>query len=96
MERRQVLGLIAATGAAAAFPARPALGARTTRVTGPGRAGYTFALDKNVRRTPVRFGNRYGITVAGDLYVPENARGRLPALVVSGPFGAVKEQSSGL
>jgi hypothetical protein len=39
---------------------------------------------------------RYGIEVAGDLYVPKNARGKLPALVVSGPFGAVKEQSSGL
>ncbi|MFE7276467.1 alpha/beta hydrolase [Streptomyces sp. NPDC057623] len=58
--------------------------------------GYTFPLDENVERTSVRFKNRYGITVAGDLYVPKNATGRLPALAVSGPFGAVKEQSSGL
>ena len=40
--------------------------------------------------------NRYGITLAADLYVPENAEGRLPAIAVSGPFGAVKEQCSGL
>ncbi|WP_433794819.1 alpha/beta hydrolase [Actinoplanes sp. CA-252034] len=103
MERRKALGLIAATGAAAAFPALPAFGAETGRTTvpaGPGRApatgGYTFALDKNVKRTSVRFKNRYGLTAAGDLYVPKNARGKLPALVLSGPFGAVKEQSSGL
>jgi fermentation-respiration switch protein FrsA (DUF1100 family) len=99
MERRQALGLIAVTGAAAAFPALPAFGAETARATnnsGPGRRGYTFALDKSVTRTSVRFKNRYGITVAGDLYVPKNATGKLPALVVSGPFGAVKEQSAGL
>ena len=94
MERRQALGLIAATGAAAAFPALPASAAGTSRPAA--RGGYTFALDRNVTRTSVRFRNRYGLTVAGDLYVPRNARGRLPALVVSGPFGAVKEQSSGL
>ncbi|WP_229068612.1 alpha/beta hydrolase [Actinoplanes sp. DH11] len=103
MERRTALGLIAATGAAAALPAAPAFSAengRATGNTGPRRptpkGGYTFALDKNVKRTSVRFTNRYGITVAGDLYVPTNARGKLPALAVSGPFGAVKEQSSGL
>jgi fermentation-respiration switch protein FrsA (DUF1100 family) len=101
MERRKALGLIAATGAAAAFPAVPAFAAETGPATAaPGQAtargDYTFALDKNVTRTPVRFRNRYGMTVAGDLYVPKNARGKLPALVVSGPFGAVKEQSSGL
>ncbi|MFC8095387.1 alpha/beta hydrolase [Streptomyces sp. NPDC057301] len=58
--------------------------------------GYTFELDENVDRTPVRFTNRYGIEVVGDLYVPKNATGKLAALAVSGPFGAVKEQSSGL
>ncbi|MGW2650290.1 alpha/beta hydrolase [Streptomyces sp. NPDC001393] len=57
---------------------------------------YTFELDENVDRTPVRFKNRYGIEIAADLYVPKNATGKLPALAVSGPFGAVKEQSSGL
>ncbi|WP_395571143.1 alpha/beta hydrolase [Streptomyces sp. BK79] len=105
MERRKALGLIAATGAAAAtsFTALPAFGAETGRAAGTAgqgrataRGGYTFALDKNVKRTPVRFKNRYGIEVAADLYVPKNARGKLPALVVSGPYGAVKEQSSGL
>ena len=44
----------------------------------------------------VTFINRYGITLAADLYVPKNAQGRLPAVAVCGPFGAVKEQCSGL
>lgn len=57
---------------------------------------YTFALSPEVTRTPVRFRNRYGIELAGDLYLPKSAGGRLAALVISGPFGAVKEQSSGL
>ncbi|MEU6911804.1 alpha/beta hydrolase [Streptomyces olindensis] len=104
MERRTALGLIAGTGAAtaaASFAALPAFGeenGRAAGATGRGEAkgGYTFALDKNVKRASVRFKNRYGIEVAGDLYVPRNARGRLPALALSGPFGAVKEQSSGL
>src|SRR5215207_7282488 len=58
---------------------------------------YTFQLSNKVTRQAVTFKNRYGITVAADLYVPKN-RGseRLAALVISGPFGAVKEQSSGL
>ncbi|MFD1145995.1 alpha/beta hydrolase [Saccharothrix hoggarensis] len=97
MERRKALGLFAAT--AASFAALPSLGAVTglaEDAPGQGKGDYTFALDKNVKRTSVRFKNRYGIQVAGDLYVPKNARGTLPALVVSGPFGAVKEQSSGL
>ena len=44
----------------------------------------------------VTFHNRYGITLAADMYTPKNAQGLLPAIAVSGPFGAVKEQSSGL
>ena len=44
----------------------------------------------------VTFYNRYGITLAADMYWPKNARGKLPAIAVCGPFGAVKEQSSGL
>src|SRR5205807_9604100 len=51
---------------------------------------------ERVDRTPVRFKNRYGIELAGDLYVPRDANGQRPALAVSGPFGAVKEQASGL
>lgn len=50
----------------------------------------------NVEHKKVTFYNRYGITLAADLYIPQNATGKLPALAVSGPFGAVKEQSSGL
>ena len=44
----------------------------------------------------VTFHNRYGITLAADMYTPRGAEGKLPAIAVSGPFGAVKEQSSGL
>ena len=58
---------------------------------------YTFKLSDNVTRQKISFKNRYGITIAGDLYLPKN-RGNEPlaALAISGPFGAVKEQSSGL
>ncbi len=58
---------------------------------------YTFQLSDKVTRQKVTFRNRYGITLTGDLYLPKN-RGSEPlaALVISGPFGAVKEQSSGL
>ena len=57
---------------------------------------FTFQLSDKVTRQKVTFANRYGITLTGDLYVPKN-RGNepLPALAISGPFGAVKEQSSG-
>ncbi len=56
-----------------------------------------FARSEKVDHQKVTFKNRYGITLAGDLYLPKDrARGRLAALAVGGPFGAVKEQSSGL
>lgn len=58
---------------------------------------YTFKLSEKVTRQKVTFKNRYGITLAGDLYLPKNRSNEpLAALVISGPFGAVKEQSSGL
>jgi fermentation-respiration switch protein FrsA (DUF1100 family) len=58
---------------------------------------YTFELSDKVTRQKVTFKNRYGITLSGDLYIPKNHGGEpLAALVISGPFGAVKEQSSGL
>lgn len=58
---------------------------------------YTFQLSEKVDRTEITFKNRYGIMVSGDLYTPKNkGNEKLPALVLSGPFGAVKEQSSGL
>ena len=58
---------------------------------------YTFELSEKVTRQKVSFKNRYGITLSGDLYLPKNSRTeKLSALAISGPFGAVKEQSSGL
>jgi fermentation-respiration switch protein FrsA (DUF1100 family) len=57
----------------------------------------TFLRSEQVDHRKVTFKNRYGITLAGDLYVPKQRTGaRLPALAVCGPFGAVKEQASGL
>ena len=58
--------------------------------------GYSFPLRDTVRREKVKFHNRYGIELAGDLYLPQNTTGKLAAVAVSGPFGAVKEQCSGL
>lgn len=55
-----------------------------------------FPESDKVNHRKVTFRNRYGITLAADLYIPKNGEGRLPALAVCGPFGAVKEQSSGL
>lgn len=57
---------------------------------------YTFQLSDKVTRQKVSFKNRYGITLSGDLYLPKNAGNNLSAIAISGPFGAVKEQSSGL
>ena len=58
--------------------------------------GYSFPLRDTVRREKVTFHNRYGIRLAGDLYLPENASEKLAAVAVAGPFGAVKEQCAGL
>ena len=55
-----------------------------------------FPKSDQVDHRKVIFHNRYGITLAADLYTPKGAEGKLPAIAVSGPFGAVKEQSSGL
>ena len=55
-----------------------------------------FPKSEKVDHRKVTFHNRYGITLAADLYTPKGAEGKLPAIAVSGPFGAVKEQSSGL
>ncbi len=66
-------------------------------VTGESKLELTDAWDKvfpksdKVRHRKITFHNRYGITLAADLYEPLNAKGRLPAIAVSGPFGAVKE-----
>lgn len=56
----------------------------------------TFPKSENVNHRKITFVNRYGITLAADLYEPKDKKGKLPAIAVSGPFGAIKEQSSGL
>lgn len=56
----------------------------------------TFLKSEKVNHHKVKFHNRYGITLVGDLYEPKDFSGKLPAIAVCGPFGAVKEQSSGL
>ena len=55
-----------------------------------------FPQSDKVNHKKVTFKNRYGIELAADMYTPKDAKGKLPAIAVSGPFGAVKEQSSGL
>ena len=55
-----------------------------------------FPKSLKVNHEKVTFHNRYGITLAADLYIPKDAKGKLSAIAVCGPFGAVKEQSSGL
>ena len=57
----------------------------------------TFPLSDKVTHSKITFHNRYGVTLAADLYIPKNTDdSKLPAIAVSGPFGAVKEQASGL
>ena len=56
----------------------------------------TFPQSDKVNHSKVTFTNRYGITLAADMYVPKNATEKLPAIAVCGPFGAVKEQAAGL
>ena len=56
----------------------------------------TFPKSDKVDHKKVTFRNRYGIELAADMYIPKDAEGRLAAIAVTGPFGAVKEQSSGL
>lgn len=56
----------------------------------------TFPKSDKVNHSKVTFPNRYGITLAADMYIPKDAEGKLPAIAVCGPFGAVKEQAAGL
>lgn len=56
----------------------------------------TFPQSNKVSHRKVTFHNRYGVILAADMYTPKNVDGRLPAIAVAGPFGAVKEQASGL
>ena len=56
----------------------------------------TFPKSEKVDYRKVTFNNRFGLTLVADMYIPKNVEGKLPAIAVCGPFGAVKEQSSGL
>lgn len=100
LSRRRTLQATLALGTAPlvgvpAFAATPAnQQGRTLPMTN--RWDKTFAKSAKVDHKKVTFTNRYGITLAGDLYQPKGASGKRAALVVCGPFGAVKEQSSGL
>lgn len=89
MQRRTFLGTTV-LGATLMTVSAPAVQAANTEWD------KTFALDDRVSHEKVRFTNRFGIELAADLYRPKNLTGKLPAIAVSGPFGAVKEQSSGL
>ena len=87
-------GLALFAGVTSAQPTTPP---RTAMTTVDMSDHYTFPLSDQVTRQKVTFVNRYGIRLTGDLYQPENPAAKtLPALAVGGPFGAVKEQSSGL
>lgn len=55
-----------------------------------------FPQSGKVLHSKITFHNRYGVTLAADLYIPKDAEGKLPAIAISGPYGAVKEQVSGL
>ena len=55
-----------------------------------------FPKNDKVEHSKATFHNRYGITLVADVYVPKNVEGKLPAIAVSGPFGAVKEQTSAI
>lgn len=70
--------------------------ADTTTLTLTEEWDKTFPKSEQVNHRKVTFRNRYGITLAADLYEPKNAAGRLAAIAVCGPFGAVKEQAAGL
>lgn len=55
-----------------------------------------FPQNNQIDHRKITFHNRYGVTLAADMYIPKNTSGKLPTIAISGPFGAVKEQSSGL
>ncbi|WP_028295014.1 CocE/NonD family hydrolase [Oceanobacter kriegii] len=87
---------VAAMGSSAAV-AKSTTSAQQLTFTDNGKLwDKTFPKSDNVDHSKITFRNRYGLTLAADLYQPKNNSGKLAAIAVSGPFGAVKEQSSGL
>jgi uncharacterized protein len=93
MDRRRLVTLAGAGAIAIAAPTFPTSAKAQTMSDTWDK---TFPKSDRVDHRKVTFTNRFGFTLAGDLYAPKQASGRLAALAVSGPFGAVKEQSSGL
>lgn len=95
---RRTLLKMTATGAVAMglAMAAPGQAAAQPRLRLGDKWDKTFPRSDKVEHRKVSFRNRYGITLAADLYQPKNAGGKLAAIAVGGPFGAVKEQSSGL
>lgn len=92
-----LVGLGSALGGRAAFAATPSAPIESGGLRLTQEWDKVFPKSEKVDHQKVTFKNRYGITLAADLYLPKNrANQRLAALVVGGPFGAVKEQSSGL
>ncbi len=97
------LSLLLCIGAAAAYaaPAGTAITTERTDTDMTAQLNLTQEWDKifpqsdKVNHSKITFRNRYGITLAADMYVPKNVQGKLPAIAVCGPFGAVKEQASG-
>lgn len=99
----QTTSMAALLAAAITATSLAALPENATTVSVPGQTiqleqkwDKIFPQSDKVDHRKVTFQNRYGFTLVGDLYVPKNAQGKLAAIAVSGPFGAVKEQSSGL
>lgn len=99
----QTISMAALLAAAITATSLAALPENATTVSVPGQTiqleqkwDKIFPQSDKVDHRKVTFQNRYGFTLVGDLYVPKNAQGKLAAIAVSGPFGAVKEQSSGL
>ena len=96
MDRRSALMISAATLGVASLGAQAAPQAVSPALALGSAWDKTFPRSDKVVHRKVSFRNRYGITLAADLYQPKGAAGRLAALAIGGPFGAVKEQSSGL
>lgn len=97
LQASMVAGAAGAFGMPAAFAQRPSTAQAGQALTLASEWDKTFPKSSRVDHEKVTFCNRYGITLAADLYQPRSRNGaKLPAIVLSGPFGAVKEQSSGL
>ncbi|MHA6887284.1 alpha/beta hydrolase [Ralstonia pseudosolanacearum] len=102
VSRRKLIQLSLAASAAMLVAAQPAFAQLNLPLKGDAvqltqEWDKTFPRSNAVEHQKVTFKNRYGITIAADVYVPKNrGQGKLPALAVSGAFGAVKEQSSGV